>query len=175
MNSVKYLFISFLFLSPLLISCGKEKVIFEKKYNLEKGQWIYSDTLNFQFEIKDTMEIYDIVLSVKHTPQYPLQNLYTNIYTKFPSGERIKQLLNIDLADNSGKWNGECSGSECNFEIPIQPSAFFNGIGTHTITLEQFTRNEPLLGINSIELKLVDKGIKRDLTGEKQHSAKKKK
>jgi gliding motility-associated lipoprotein GldH len=174
-NSLKQFFIPFLFLSLLLISCGKEKVIFEKKYNLEKGQWMYSDTLNFQFDIKDTMEIYDIVLSVKHTPQYPLQNLYTNIYTKFPSGERIKQLLNIDLADNTGKWNGECSSSECNFEIPIQPSAFFNGIGTHTIMLEQFTRNEPLLGINSIELKLVDKGIKRDLASEKEHPVKKKK
>ena len=153
-----------IFISVVLVSCGKEKVIFEKKYDLKNGQWAYADTLNFAFNIADTMEIYDIVLTIKHTPQYPMQNLYTHIYTKFPSGERIVQQLNIDLADNTGKWEGDCSGSECKFEIPIQPNAFFNAAGQHIITLEQYMRMESLIGINSIALKIVDKGIKRDLT-----------
>ncbi len=151
-------------ISVVIVSCGKEKVIFEKKYDLKDGQWAYADTLKFSFNIADTMEIYDIVLTIKHTPQYPMQNMYTHIYTKFPSGERIMQLLNIDLADNTGKWEGDCSGSECRFEIPIQPNAFFNAAGQHIITLEQYMRTESLAGINSIALKIVDKGIKRDLT-----------
>ena len=156
-------------ISFVLVSCGKEKVIFEKKYDLKNGQWAYADTLNFAFNIADTMEIYDIVMTIKHTPQYPMQNMYTHIYTKFPSGERIVQLLNIDLADNTGKWEGDCSGSECRFEIPIQPNAFFNAAGQHLITLEQYMRMESLAGINSIALKIVDKGIKRDLTIKKKN------
>ena len=156
-------------ISVVLVSCGKEKVIFEKKYDLKNGQWAYADTLNFAFNIADTMEIYDIVMTIKHTPQYPMQNMYTHIYTKFPSGERIVQLLNIDLADNTGKWEGDCSGSECRFEIPIQPNAFFNAAGQHLITLEQYMRMESLAGINSIALKIVDKGIKRDLTIKKKN------
>jgi gliding motility-associated lipoprotein GldH len=157
-----------------LLSCGKEKVLFEKEYDLKNAQWIYSDTLNFAFNITDTMAIYDIVLAVKHTPQYAFQNMYTNIYTQFPKGERLKQLLNIDLANNAGKWEGKCSNSECAFEIPIQPGAFFNQTGQHTITLEQYMRADALAGINSISLKLIDKGMKRDLEAEKASKTKKK-
>ena len=164
----------FILLAPLLsiafMSCGKENVVFEKKYDLKNGQWTYADTLDFDFDIADTTEIYDIVLTIKHTPQYPMQNIYTHIYTKFPSGERVKQQLNIDLADNTGKWEGDCSGSECDFEIPIQPNAFFNASGRHTITLEQYMRVESLAGINSIALKIVDKGMKRDLSTPKTPS-----
>lgn len=178
MKLIKPLFYSLLILSFTLslASCGKEKVVFEKKYDIKNSQWAYADTLDFAFEIKDTMAIYDIVLAIEHTPQYPMQNLYTHIYTKFPTGERIMQLLNIDLADNTGKWEGKCNSSECDFEIPIQPNAFFNKTGTHTITLEQYMRTDPLQGIKSIALKLVDKGIKRDLNSEQaQHNKNNKK
>lgn len=161
-----------------LTSCGKEKVIFEKDYTLKNDAWTYADTLNFAFDITDTMAIYDIVLTVEHTPQYAMQNIYTNIYTKFPKGERIKQTLSIDLADNTGTWQGKCSGSSCDFNIKIQENAFFNILGPHVITLEQFMRVESLAGIKNIGLKIVDMGKKRDLNAEKnqgnQHTKKKK-
>ena len=158
----------------ILLSCSKEKVLFEKQYDLKNEQWTYSDTLNFAFTITDTMAIYDIVLTVKHTPQYALQNIYTHIYTQFPKGERVKQLLNIDLADNTGKWEGKCNSSECDFEIPIQPNAFFNQAGQHIITLEQYMRTDTLAGLKNISLKIMDKGIKRDLEAEKATKPKKK-
>ena len=173
-DMIKKLFYAFLPLSLCLLwACGKEKILFEKQYDLQNQQWTYSDTLNFAFNITDTLAIYDIVLVLKHTPQYAMQNIYTNIYTQFPKGERVKQLLNMDLADNTGKWEGNCNGSECDFEIPIQPNAFFNQTGQHIITLEQYMRTETLAGIKNITLKIVDKGIKRDLEAEK--SVKKKK
>ncbi len=153
-------------LGIFFVACGKEKTIFEKSYDIKNQQWSYTDTLDFTFDIADTMSIYDIVLNINHTPQYPMQNIYMNIYTQFPSGERIKQLLNIDLADNTGKWEGKCSGSECLFEIPIQSNAFFNATGKHNITLEQYMRVENLAGVNNIALKIVDKGEKRDLSAD---------
>jgi gliding motility-associated lipoprotein GldH len=153
----------------LLLNC-----LFEKNYDLKNGQWAYGDTLDFTFNITDTMAVYDIVMVFKHTPQYATQNLYMNISTKFPTGERPKQLLNIDLADNTGKWEGKCNSTECAFEIPIQPNAYFNAAGQYTITLEQYMREEYLKDIKSIALKLVDKNQKRDFEVEKQAKQKKK-
>jgi gliding motility-associated lipoprotein GldH len=158
-----------------LTSCGKEKIIFEKDYDIKNDAWTYADTLNFAFDITDTMALYDIVLTIEHTPQYSMQNVYTNIYTKFPKGERIKQLLSIDLADNTGTWQGKCGSSSCDFNIKIQENAFFNILGSHVITLEQFMRVESLVGIKNIGLKIVDKGMKRDLNTEMNQGKKKKK
>jgi gliding motility-associated lipoprotein GldH len=159
----------------VITACGKEKVIFEKEYPIQNQKWTYADTLDFSFDIADTMAIYDIVLEVKHSMAYPMQNIYTQIYTKFPTGERVKQLLSLDLADNTGKWEGDCSGNNCDFTLKLQENAFFNIAGKHIITLEQYTRELSLPAIERIGLKIVDKGIKRDLAKEQEARGKGKK
>ena len=159
-------------------ACKKEKVLFEKEYAWKDAQWHNSDTLNFDFNIADTMALYDLVLTVKHRTDYSFQNIYTQISTKFPSGERPKQLINVDLADNTGKWNGEGSGKTRTYDIDIQQNAFFNQSGKYTITLEQFMRTEALAGVESVALRVVDKEAKRDLEKEKnghKHGHKKEK
>jgi gliding motility-associated lipoprotein GldH len=174
MNNILKNILCFCVIALFALSCGKEKVIFEKKYDLKNGQWAYMDTLDFTFTIADTMSLYDIVMVIKHTPQYATQNLYMNISTKFPTGERPKQLLNIDMADNTGKWEGNCNSSECTFQIAIQPNAYFNAAGQYTITLEQYMRDEYLKDIKSIGVKLVGKNQKRDFEVEKQMKQKRK-
>ncbi|MDZ7879011.1 MAG: gliding motility lipoprotein GldH [Saprospiraceae bacterium] len=147
-------------------ACNKEKILFEKEYAWQDATWRHSDTLNFAFDIADTMALYDIVLTVKHNTDYPYQNIYSQIFTKFPTGERSKQLINVDLADNTGKWNGESSGKTRSYSVDIQQNAFFNQTGKHVITLEQFMRTDDLARIESVALRIVDKQAKRDLTKE---------
>jgi gliding motility-associated lipoprotein GldH len=171
----KYFNIVNILLALVLTACGKEKVIFEKEYPIKNSVWTYADTLDFNFDITDTMAIYDIVLNIKHTTAYPMQNIYTHIYTKFPNGARVKQLLSFDIADNTGKWEGDCSGDNCDFTVKLQENAFFNFAGKHSITLEQFTRTDALQNIERIGLKIVDKGIQRDLNKEREAAEKRKK
>ena len=162
-NIFAALFLAFTF---LLTACGKEKIIFEKEYPIPNSAWTYADTLNFAFDIVDTMALYDIVVHIKHRSDYGFQNLYTRISTKFPTGDRRSQTLNFDLADNTGKWNGEGSGKTRSYSVDIQQNAFFNQAGKHIITLEQFMRTEALASIESVSLRIVDKQAKRDLTKE---------
>ncbi len=153
----------------LSTACKKEKILFEQEYPCQNATWQHRDTLDFAFDIADTMALYDIVLTIKHRTDYSFQNIYTQIFTKFPTGERSKQLINVDLADNMGKWNGAGSGKERTYDVDIQQNAFFNQAGKHVITLEQFMRTEDLVGIESIALRLVDKQAKRDLEKESKH------
>jgi gliding motility-associated lipoprotein GldH len=150
-------------------ACKKEKILFEKEYVCKDANWRQSDTLNFAFDIADTMALYDIVLTVKHRTDYAFQNIYTQVATQFPTGQRPKQLINVDLADNTGTWNGTGSGKTRSYDVDIQQNAFFNQQGKHIITLEQFMRTDALAGIESIALRLVDKQAKRDLEKEKKH------
>ena len=145
----------------LLTACGKEKVIFEKEYPIQNSAWTYADTLSFAFNIADTTALYDIVVHIKHRSDYGFQNLYTRIHTTFPTGERRSQVLNFDLADNTGKWIGEKNGDYRDFVVKIQDNAFFNKIGQHVITLEQLMRKESLVGFKSIGLEVIEKEEKR--------------
>ncbi len=144
-----------------LFSACRPNTLIDKSYDLKNSQWTYADTLVFPFTAPDTSKIYNIALHIRHRNDYPMQNLYLNIYTAFPDGKRIKQLLNIDLADPSGKWNGKIGRTTTDYDLPIQEGAFFNEPGKHTIVLEQYMRVDPLPGIEKI-------GLSVDATGQKQ-------
>ena len=164
----------FFTITLLLTACGKEKTVFEKEYPIPNSAWTYADTLNFAFDIADTMALYDIVIHIKHRADYGFQNLYTRISTQFPSGDRRNQTLNFDLADNTGKWIGQKSGDNRDFEVKIQENAFFNQTGQHVITLEQMMRVSSLSGIERVGLQVIDTGEKRKLGEEKEAKPSKK-
>ncbi|MCP3891470.1 MAG: gliding motility lipoprotein GldH [Desulfobulbaceae bacterium] len=145
-----------------MFACGP-KYEFEQKYELPTQEWAYSDTLDFQFEIEDTLRIYGLYLQIDHSIDYSFQNLYTRIFTKFPTGERINEVVSMELADKAGVWYGKCRGEACSLRIPIQEGAYFDIPGTHVITLEQFMRSDSLPGIHAISFLLEDTGKRRNI------------
>jgi gliding motility-associated lipoprotein GldH len=149
----------------LFSACGKSNLC-DKKYDFPQQTWTYQDTLNFGFEVKDTMALYDLVLNINHRSDYAYRNIYTKIYTQFPDNQRIQQVLSLDISDLTGKSAGNCSGDNCSVEIVLQPNAFFNKVGKHQITLAQFMRADSLKGIEKIAFRVTNTGKKRDLVAE---------
>jgi gliding motility-associated lipoprotein GldH len=155
-------------------SCGKSHLC-DKKYDLPQQTWAYQDTLNFGFEVQDTMILYDMVLNIQHRSEYAYRNIYTKIYTQFPDNQRIQQVLSLEVSEPSGKSVGKCSGGNCVVEVVLQPDAFFNKAGKYQLTLAQFMRTDSLKGIESIAFRVTDTGKKRDLAAEAAAAAKKRK
>ncbi|MCB0588110.1 MAG: gliding motility lipoprotein GldH [Phaeodactylibacter sp.] len=144
----------------LLSSCGPG-YDYEKQYEFQDEKWAQSDTLEFTFAVKDTLTIYNLYLEIEHTTGYGYQNLYTQVYTRFPSGKRIGELLSLELADKAGVWLGNCNSESCVLKIPIQEGAYFNQAGEYAVTVKQYMRMDPVEGIRSIGFMLEDTGQKR--------------
>lgn len=145
----------FIALSIALASCGP-KVVIDKTYEIINNEWAYADSLRFEFEITDTVQLYDLIIELEHTTDYSYQNLYTQIQTQFPDGQRLNKPLSLELANAAGEWQGKCSASSCMVKIPIQQGAYFNQPGKYVITLEQFMRENPVKGLQSVTLKVVE-------------------
>ncbi len=143
----------FIFLSIVLASCGSKSII-DKTYDIANNEWIYADSLRFEFEITDTVRLYDLVIELKHATDYSYQNLYTQIQTQFPDGQRLSKPLSLELANAAGEWQGRCNANSCTVKIPIQQGAYFNQPGKYVITLEQFMRENPVKGVQSVTLKV---------------------
>ena len=137
----------------LLAGCGDD-VIYEKTLDVPDGTWVYEDTLNFDFDITDTAQSYGLLLDVTHAGDFGFQNLYVQFHTTYPSGNKETQLVSLELAARSGIWNGKCSGNECTVEIPLQEKAIFKEPGRHTLSVEQYMRQNTLPGINSMALRI---------------------
>ncbi len=150
----------FSFLIFLFFACG-ETYFYEKTYELPDAQWSYNDTLHFEVDIEDTIKTYNLLLDIEHSVDYPYQNNYIYIHTHLPSGEHLGKQLSLDFAEKSGKWNGECSGDKCKLRMIIQPNAYFNQIGKHRFSIEQYMRTDSLSGIYALGLKVEETGRTR--------------
>lgn len=151
---------SFIALLFSLSACGAD-FVYEKKYYLEGEVWKYSDTLRFDFEIEDSVHIYNLYLEVAHSKDYKFQNIYTRIFTTFPSGQRIEEVLSLELTEKGAAWLGDCRSNYCTLRIPIQEGAYFDQAGQYAISLEQYMRSSPVQGIKSIRFLLEQTGDKR--------------
>ncbi len=141
------------FIALFLFGCGND-FIFEKSIDIPDASWGYDNKLPFEFEVTDTTKAYQILLEVEHAGDFGFQNCYVQITTTFPNGEEKKQPVSLELAGQSGIWTGKCSGNACTLEIPLQGKAKFKQPGKHSITVEQFMRVNPLVGIKAISLKV---------------------
>lgn len=144
-----------------LSACGPDYLI-DETYDIPNDQWVYEDSVRFDFTIEDTLELYDLTLELKHTTGYPYQNLYTKIHTYFPDGQRLSKPVSLELANAAGEWRGNCNAETCTTPIPIQTGAYFNQPGNYTIVVEQFMRESPVNGVQSLTLKVRDTGKQRE-------------
>lgn len=143
----------------ILTSCGDNKSYIVKETNeFENTIWNKADTLTFKANIADTTKRYNLGMTLKHSKDYTYQNIYLMIHTTFPDGNRFSKQVNIDIADKTGKWYSDCSGSSCEVAIDIQREAIFNQAGEYTFTVEQYTRDEALGNIQSLAFHIENTG-----------------
>ena len=148
-------------LAILSSSCDTRNYIIDDTQTLSDKGWAYVDTLEFKANIEDTTTLYNLILTLNHSTQYARQNIYTQIHTTFPDGQRFSKQVGIDLADKTGKWYGDCSSEACTLEVPIQSNAFFNQAGNYTFTIEQYTRIDPLPSVQKVGFKIEHTGQKK--------------
>ncbi len=158
---MKLFYIITAFLALIALGCGP-KYALKKSYTIENEAWTYADSLRFEFEIADTITLYDLLLDLKHTTAFASQNLYTRISTQFPDGTRLSKPVSLELANAAGEWQGKCSSKSCNIEIPIQEGAYFNQTGKYIVMLEQFMRDSVVNGVQRITLKVMETGKVRN-------------
>ncbi len=148
-----YLPIGLLFVVVLIWGCGESFVV-DEKTTFDQKEWSYDNVLDYKLSVTDTSKRYNLFLEIDHTTDYEFQNIYMNVYTKYPSGKEIKQPLNLDLAEVVGKWKGECKGERCKALVVLQQNTYFNELGVHYFKFEQNTRTKNLPYINSISFRV---------------------
>lgn len=159
-NSFFIICIFFVGKSLLFSSCGPS-YFFDEKKEIQNSNWTYQDSLDFTIDVTDTLSIYNLYLDINHSTEYSFQNIYIRIHTKYPNGQRVTQQVPIDMMRKVGIWYGDCNSEECDLRVTLREGSFFNALGKHTLTIEQFMRKDPLEGINSVALRIEDTGQKR--------------
>lgn len=130
--------------------CNSNK-LFQEKYDFEDQVWLEETLPEFSVEISDASQAYDIFYSVRHTQDYPFQNLYVQLRLADTTGGLLKsELQNVLLFDpKSGEPFGSGLGSLITRNVRGVKGYQFPEAGTYVFQFEQRNRSEATAGIDS--------------------------
>jgi gliding motility-associated lipoprotein GldH len=136
----------------LLFSCTQLD-IFEKNTAIPNYQWQSSFAATGNFAITDTAAPYNIFLVLRHTDAYRYNNIWLDLGFSEPGDSMHYQKLDLALATDAEGWHG--SGMNDIWEVrKLLGSKRFSRKGTYSFTIKQIMRDNPLLHIMSVGLRV---------------------
>lgn len=124
---------------PFFTSCDKN-MVFDKFHHIDGESWAWDQPVNFLFQIDDTLSYNNIIITVRHSTDYPLSNLYMFVHLNGPSGQSVNDTINFMLARNNGKWIGVGIGNLREIAYLYRKNTLFPEPGEYELSLEQAMR-----------------------------------
>lgn len=152
-----------IFFPVLVMSCGKQ-YIYDEEVEIPNNIWTYDQAIDFEFDVEDTTQWYNLYVEVKHDKEYQNQNAYAKLKITFPDGEVKNREVSFELASAEGEWMGECSGDYCRSKLAYngpEPMRFLQK-GRFKMHFEQYTRQDSLEGISSLRLMLEEAELEKE-------------
>ncbi len=132
------------------------KRIFEENIDIDSGKWAKNDIKQFEFEIKDASQPYDIYYNIRNSVSYPFYNLYLEYTLLDQEGKEISSALqNMLLFDEkSGKPRGSGLGDIFDLQVQALKDFKFPANGKFKITVQQFMRNDTLNDVLAVGVRV---------------------
>ena len=154
MNHQKHIFpLVLLIFIGLCCSCDSEK-IYENNVKITVEGWRRTERARFEVEITDTVSPCNIYINVRNNIHYKYMELWLFVDVYTPTGTVERDTAKIMLADHRGKWLGHGLGSKFDSRMFFRSNVRFPTAGTYVFEYEQATRDEPLMGIDDIGLRI---------------------
>ena len=147
-------FLLILLSSLFFLSCAKIGV-YEKTALIPQQSWSYYNKPSFTFTITDTATAYNVYIVIRHTDAYNYNNLWLTVASTAPGDSVRSQNINIELGNDAKGWEG--TGMDDIFEVRknITPGPVpFKKAGNYTFTIAQIMRENPLLHILNVGIRV---------------------
>lgn len=143
------------FLSAIAFSSCTQLGTFEKNVEIPKHEWSYSNQPEIKFNVTDTVSVYNVFVSLRHTDAYAYKNLWLYISTQQPGDSTFsKERFELTLQNQNGEWIGTGMSDIWEVRCPLFTNIRFTRQGTYTIRLQQTMRDNPLMHIMNAGIRI---------------------
>ena len=144
----------------LCLSSCKQLDVYEKDTTIPKYEWQTGFIAKGSFIIADTLASYNIYIVLRHTDAYKYNNIWLNMGLQAPGDSLYYQKLNLQLGNDATGWEG--TGMNDIWEVRKllngEPRRFKRA-GTYNFSIAQIMRDNPLLHIMSVGLRVENSTI----------------
>lgn len=148
-------FISLLIILLAASACDR-RAVYDRFATIEGEQWEWDEVREFDVDLNDTSTLYNVLIQIRHTTDYPMRNLYLFVHLEGPSGQTLTDTINYMLANPDGSWIGKGVGNLRELRYLYRKNTRFPEPGTYTVRLEQ--------GMRVPGLPVTDVGIRVETT-----------
>ncbi len=134
-------------------------------------EWYADSVLTYRFDIADTLSTYEVLIYVRHTQQYPYQNMWLFVNWAEENGaaavEKDSAALSMDsvcisqptvkqdtiefyLADDRGQWLGNGKNGLTEMPVLYEEKHRFLHSGEQVVRIQHGMREEPLRGVSDV-------------------------
>lgn len=149
----------FVLCSGWLYSCQSID-LYEKTVPIPDHRWSSRFKPEFTFTIQDTAVPYQVYVILRHDDLYNYNNIWVNLYTKAPGDTVQKIPCELPLASKEKGWLGSAMDDIYEQRVAITPAnqkLYFRKKGEYHFTIEQIMREDPLLHVMDVGLRLEKK------------------
>jgi gliding motility-associated lipoprotein GldH len=146
----------FIFIVAFFVSCDQER-LYEKNIDFDGRYWPVSEKPVFEFEIKDTVQAYNLYGNVRNSLSYPYARIFITYYLQDTAGVVLEKELASHLLfdEKTGKPHGESGlGDLYDHRIPLKLNYRFPRQGKYHVLFEQYMRTDTLGGILAVGLRV---------------------
>jgi gliding motility-associated lipoprotein GldH len=137
----------------LLASCNDNNIYRQNK-QIDIDGWNKDSTVCFVAPIADTINDFNIYISIRNTNNYPTENLYLFVKTISPQENFIVDTVNLYLADAYGKWLGKKVSRIWDNKFLFRKNVKFANTGEYTFIIQQGMRYDILDGISDVGIQI---------------------
>lgn len=139
--------------SLLLVSCQGD-IVYTAFNTLPHVGWEVDSNLCYQPIITDSTADYQMLLTIRHTDAYPYQNLWLFVDVQKDSIHITRDTIECNMANERGEWLG---GGLSIRELPLlyHNNYRFDNSGAYQISITQGMRNDTLIGITEVGVKII--------------------
>jgi gliding motility-associated lipoprotein GldH len=140
----------------LLLSCGKDNIVYNDYFNLTDSSWSHTDSVLFKWTINDTAAVYNIDLQLRASSSYKWSNIFIFSDVFFPNSKARRDTFEFFLADTKGHWIGERSGLIVDYSFSLYKKIRFPLVGEYKFYIQQAMRDTVLNEILDVGIKITD-------------------
>ena len=139
-----------------LLSCSSSNTpILNESVAIPDAGWTTDHAVRFTIDVKDTLQPYDIFISVRHNTDYEWMNLFLFMKTYYPNLEFSRDTLECFLSDETGRWFGRGGSSVKDHTMLFVRNVKFPQMGRYQFEFIHGMRTEKLENIMDLGLKIV--------------------
>lgn len=145
-----------------LFACG-EKPVFTS-YKSVGNSWHRDSIVSFNFEVQDTLQLYNMFLNLRTNNKYEFSNIFLIASIESPNQQIKVDTLEYIMASPDGKMLGSGFSDVKDSKLWFKENYRFSELGNHIIKVEQALRKRSEIeGIERLE-GVTDVGLSVELT-----------